>query len=133
MKRFAGFLMDELEQFRARLKTIEKHFQENEVKRESLQQQLKALASEALLLASQGSAIQGNSDPARVEEKKIEWKAKCEQMLNSLEQMQAACPTEVKLEIEITGILGRCLSSPWQVLQELPVAQVEDSPDGLTV
>lgn len=47
----------------------------------------------------------------------------------------ASCmtPTEVKLENRITGILGRCLSSPWQVLQELPGAQVEDSPDGLAV
>ena len=133
MERYAGFLKDELDQFMARLKTLEEVLQQNEEKSESLQQQLNTLASEALLLVSQGSAIQGNSDPARVEEKKLEWKAKCEQMLNSLEQMQAACPTEVKLEMEITGILGRCLSSPWQVLQELPVAQVEDSPDGLTV
>lgn len=64
----------------------------------------------ALLLALVGSAIQG------VEEKKQEWKAKCEQMLNSLQQIQAAS-----------------LSSPWQAFQGLPGAQVDDNPDGSTV
>ena len=114
MERRAALQKAELDQFMARLKTFEELLQENEVKRESLQLQLKTLASDALVLASVGSAIQGNSDPAHVEEKKKEWKAECEEMLNSLQQMQAACPTEVKLEIEITGILElvKSLASP---------------------
>ena len=69
------------------------------------------------------SPIQGISDPAHVEEKKQEGKAKWEQMLDNLQQMQAACPREVKLEFEITGISDFRFSVPWQALQELLIAQ----------